>query len=107
MMAVRLLCSLRPRRRIAILGTACTGVVAGLFIFNKVLPRAVESCRLSCSTAETPSYAFLRGNEARLIVGDHPLISAVEVNYLPSNDPNEDRSVWRPLCSDRKNYLNK
>ena len=77
-------------------------MVAGLFIFNKELPRAVESCRLSCSTAETPSHAFLHGNKACLIVGDHPLISAVEVNYLPSNDPNEVRSVWRLLCSDRQ-----
>ena len=87
-MAMRVLLALRPRKRIVIIGT---GVVAGLFLFNKVLPGALGTCRLSCSAAEKPSYAFLRGNEARLVVTDHPVISAVEINYLPSNDPNEDR----------------
>lgn len=89
---MRLLFTLRPKRKIAILGTACTGVVAGLFLFNKILPTAT-SCQLSCTATESASYAFLQRNEARVIVRDHPLISAVEVNYLPSNNPNEDRFV--------------
>lgn len=79
-----------PRRKTAILGTA--GVVAGLVFFNKVLTSA-NSCSTTCADIETPSYAFLRRNEARMTVEDHPLISAVEVNYLPSNSPNEDRFV--------------
>lgn len=81
---------LRQKKKIAILGTA--GVVAGLVFFNKVFASAT-SCSLSCAATETPSYAFLQRNEARMTVVGHPLISAVEVNYLPSNSPNEDRFV--------------
>ena len=43
---------------------------------------ATQNCWLSCSTTETPSYAFLSGNES---VEDQQLISAVDMN--------EDRSV--------------
>ena len=87
-MAMRILLALVPRKRTVVIGT---GVVAGLFLFNKVVPGALGTYRRSCSAVENPSYAFLRGNEARLVVTDHPIISAVEINYLPSNDPNEDR----------------
>ena len=50
------------------------------------------SCSSSCNAADSPSLVFLRRNEATIRF-KHPLIKSVDVNFLPSNSPNEDRFV--------------
>ena len=50
------------------------------------------SCSSSCAAVDSPSLAFLRRNEATIHF-KHPLIKSVDVNFLPSNSPNEDRFV--------------
>ena len=98
MMAVRLLCSLSEKtNRYCLHWCGCWAV--------HIQQGASQSC------GELPVVLFNSwdtftcvpaGKQGLFDCGDHPLISAVEVNYLPSNDPNEVRSVWRLLCSDRQ-----
>ena len=74
------------KRRLVYLGT---GVFAGLLIVNRMILPSTSSC-ISATCHTGPAYQLLRRNEMRIEV-NHPLISSVHINYLPSNHPNEDR----------------
>lgn len=74
------------KKRLVYLGT---GVFAGLLIVNRMILPSTSSC-VSASCHTGPAYQILRRNEIRIKV-NHPLISSVHINYLPSNHPNEDR----------------
>ena len=87
------------KRKMALLGTACTGVLTGFIIYNGVLPTTTR-CLAFCST-QSPAYKYLQRKEAMLKF-NHPHISSVYINHLPSNNPTEDRHViggWSQECT--------
>ena len=80
------------RRPAALLGAACTSVLFGVFVLNKVLVNSAASCAQSCGMATYPSYERLQKNEASRKLR-HPVIKSFDVNFLGSNSPIEDRFV--------------
>ena len=80
------------RRPAALLGAACTSVLFGVFVLNKVLVNSAASCAQSCGMATYPSYERLQKNEASRKLR-HPVIKGFDVNFLGSNSPIEDRFV--------------
>ncbi len=80
------------RRPAALLGAACTSVLFGVFVLNKVLVNSAASCAQSCGMSTLPSYERLQKNEASRKLR-HPIIRSFDVNSLGSNSPIEDRFV--------------
>ena len=80
------------RRPVALLGAACTSVLFGVFVFNKVLVNSAASCVVSCKMASFASYERLQKNEASKKM-KHSMIESFDVNFLGSNSPIEDRFV--------------
>ena len=80
------------RRPVALLGAACTSVLFGVFVFNKVLVNSATSCVALCKMSSFASYERLQKNEASRKMG-HPMIKSFHVNFLGSNSPIEDRFV--------------
>ena len=92
---------LLKRRRLALLGTTFSGTLAGFVIVSRILPGNGASRCLATCTSDSPTYQYLQGKEA-VVKFDHPRISSVYMNYLPSNNPNEDRHVaggWSHACA--------
>ena len=88
---------LSSKKRLAIIST---GAIAGFLFVTRALGSA-PVCSASCRVPNNPTYHRLQQNEAVFKV-DHPRISSVYVNYLPSNSPNEDRHViggWKEDCT--------
>ena len=80
------------RRPAALLGAACTSVLFGMFVLNKVLVDSAASCVHSCGMSTFPSYERIQKNEASRKL-KHPMIRSFDVNFLGSNSPIEDRFV--------------
>lgn len=74
------------------MGAACTSMLVGVFIFNKIVADGNTCSVASCSSARYPSYERLQKNEASRKV-KHPLVKSFDVNFLGSNSPIEDRFV--------------
>ena len=76
-----------------LVGGSCPGMYFSMLILQRIGRTGVKaSCSSSCDAVDSPSLDFLRRNEATIRF-KHPLIKSVDVNYLPSNSPNEDRFV--------------
>lgn len=82
------------RKPVTLMGAACTSMIVGVFIFNRVLSSDHRVCDVaSCSSAsKSPSYERLQKNEASKKL-KHPFVKKVDVNFLGSNTPIEDRFV--------------
>ena len=80
------------RRPVALFGAACTSILFGVFVFNKVLINSATSCVASCRMSSFASYERLQKNEASRKMR-HPTIKSFHVNFLGSNSPIEDRFV--------------
>ena len=80
---------IRTRTKLLCLSTACTGAFAGLLLVNKFLSSS-HSCLVAECKENGLAYQRLKKNEISIKV-NHPLIYSVDINYLPSNSPNEDR----------------
>ena len=79
------------RRPAALLGAACTTVLFGMFVFNKVLVNRTTNCVVSCKMSSA-AYERLQKNEVSRRMR-HPMLKSFDVNYLGSNSPIEDRFV--------------
>lgn len=88
MLISRLCCSYK---KLVILGGSCAGVYVGTLMLQRIAGGKAH-CSSSCVTQDSPALAYLRRNEAT-VQFQHPLIKSVDVNFLPSNNPNEDRFV--------------
>ncbi|XP_003384612.2 PREDICTED: pyruvate dehydrogenase [acetyl-transferring]-phosphatase 1, mitochondrial-like [Amphimedon queenslandica] len=79
------------RRRIFCLAGVCSGLATSGCLLLLVKEESV-SCRGpgQCRHLASLSYQTLRKNEFSFKV-NHPHIRSVDINYLPSNSPNEDR----------------
>ena len=75
------------RRRVLRLTAVCTGLATGCLILMK---EESASCRGQCRHLTSIAYQTLKKNELTFKV-NHPLIRSVDVNFLPSNSPMEDR----------------
>lgn len=78
------------RRPVALVGAACTSVIVGFALFNKVFISGQAQCLASCATAGV--YQLLQKNEASKKIKHHR-VRGFEVNFLGSNSPIEDRFV--------------
>ena len=74
------------------MGAACTSMLVGVFIFNKILANSNACNVASCNSGRYPSYEHLQKNEASRKV-KHPFVKSFDVNFLGSNSPIEDRFV--------------
>lgn len=79
------------RRPVALLGAACTSVMFGVFVFNKVLVNSAANCVVSCKMSSA-SYERLQKYEVSRKMR-HPMVKSFDVNFLESNSPIEDRFV--------------
>lgn len=87
-------------RRPVVLGATCTSVLVGVIVFDHLLshhqlPAATQLSRKcsSCSNISTqPSYLTLKKNEATQVFKDS-VIKRLDVVFLSSNSPMEDRFV--------------
>lgn len=78
------------KRRVLCLGSACTCLVTGFMLFNQVMSSSSNCPSTTYCIHTEPAYQLLRRHELSLKV-NHPLVSSVDINFLPSNSPNEDR----------------
>ena len=85
-------CRLSRRPTTTVFG-AFTTLFVGAVVFNKLFLNNAATCIANCSTAiRYFSYERLQKNEASRRV-KHPVVKKVEVNFLGSNSPIEDRFV--------------
>ena len=83
------------KRPVALAGAACTSVLVGVVIFDRLLyqkaiPLVIQQCS-SCSNASGyPSYAQLRQFEATRHF-KNSVVKRLDIVYLGSNSPIEDR----------------
>ena len=91
-MVRRCTCRLSRRPTTTVFG-ACTTLFVGAVLFNKLFLNNAATCIANCSTAiRYFSYERLQKNEATKRV-KHPVVKKIEVNFLGSNSPIEDRFV--------------
>lgn len=105
MTAYKLTTRLGRRHFSKLLCIATSGAVVGGFILlNHIMPTTTSSCAAppnnkQCLHTTGAAYGTLKRNALSIQV-QHPLISHVDINYLPSNSPNEDRYSMGALPND-------